>query len=1135
MKRKFIFFFVFSFILFFNTELLFAQYGVRVVCDANGNQWQSDMDGNYIVWIDERDGTPQVYMYDISDSTTQQITTSSNYKYRPHISGTRVIWEEEINGETDIYIFDIANPQYGIYPLIDFPDLQFIMAFKEGKLLFRDFSCSTTGCLVYYDLNTTPPILYNITNQNDGPVSGADIEGHLVVYCMNEDIYLYNTYNSSTVQITDDEVRQQNPSISNYKVCWESWDSDDDIDIYIFDYLQYLYFNHVFYFNISKRFIEKNRSHPSNQITPCLKGKQLVFSDDYSGRYGIYNYSLNMGIVGQVTEIYSSNYNNLFPVVRDNKICWWDDKRNPWSYTPLNADVYLWLKPPGADLSVTSYFNSKSIQLNSVFTLTMLLSNLGPQTATNVQFIDSLSNKIEIISVSSNAGAIGWNSDNVIFWGTFNLPPDSSVEITITGKAILTGNASNRGSLTSDQPDYILSNNSINQLFQIRDVQTNGLGIENAGTTPKIRVDKNGFIHILTFNDYPVLVTYITNKSGSWQQEVINSSQGDLFVIGADLDVDDQGNAHIAYVISPYGPYNPNMTLYYTNNSSGQWQSTLPIGPQGGQMFSPIIRTDSNGKVHIAFMTGYFSGQIFYLNNVSGSWSSPELISDSYNSFSMDVDKNNYVHFATYNIAMNQGPVYITNSPDGQWHQPEVVEQGWTGGQMETLVLDIAVDSSNIPHISYVGDYINNEDYKYAFRINNSWQTFFVDTGGFMGGPNAIAVDNNGIPYILYVSSDNGELRYAKKVGNFFVTRNIESGMDYFMTNFFDVDCDPSNNIHFVYYKDELLYGTNSPYTINFGGGDENSGGYFFANSISDGSPSHPEYNWLDPVSFGHNIVTNWTAGDADDGYLGPVDLQFNFPFYSGSYNQIFINSNGYLSFGNGYTLTASNAIIPFVLEPNNILAACAMDLVLDGNLFPDAKIYYGIVGNKFVVTYFHAHPKLSSNDYITFQIILYPNGNILYQYNDTESTIPVPEEIANDALIGIENQYGTQGISYRNNGAGGPIFSSPLAVMFGMNSLILPVDDKLKITPDKFELFQNYPNPFNPVTTIRYSVPERSTVRLAVYNILGELVQTVVDEEKDAGTYEITFNGSNYSTGIYFCRMQAGNYVSIKKMLLLK
>jgi hypothetical protein len=88
---------------------------------------------------------------------------------------------------------------------------------------------------------------------------------------------------------------------------------------------------------------------------------------------------------------------------------------------------------------------------------------------------------------------------------------------------------------------------------------------------------------------------------------------------------------------------------------------------------------------------------------------------------------------------------------------------------------------------------------------------------------------------------------------------------------------------------------------------------------------------------------------------------------------------------------------------------------------------------------------------------------------------------------------------------------------------------------PENYSLEQNYPNPFNPSTTIRFSVPEIGLVTLKVYNILGEQVATLVNSELAKGRYEIHFKGNEFSSGIYFYTLKAGNYVSTKKMILLK
>jgi hypothetical protein len=98
----------------------------------------------------------------------------------------------------------------------------------------------------------------------------------------------------------------------------------------------------------------------------------------------------------------------------------------------------------------------------------------------------------------------------------------------------------------------------------------------------------------------------------------------------------------------------------------------------------------------------------------------------------------------------------------------------------------------------------------------------------------------------------------------------------------------------------------------------------------------------------------------------------------------------------------------------------------------------------------------------------------------------------------------------------------------------VVGVENELNI-PTVYELFQNYPNPFNPITTIKYSVPELSKVKLTLFNLLGEEVATLVNEEKLAGNYSVEFNAASLPSGVYFYRLQAGSFVETKKMILMK
>ncbi|MEO8232381.1 MAG: T9SS type A sorting domain-containing protein, partial [Ignavibacteriota bacterium] len=88
---------------------------------------------------------------------------------------------------------------------------------------------------------------------------------------------------------------------------------------------------------------------------------------------------------------------------------------------------------------------------------------------------------------------------------------------------------------------------------------------------------------------------------------------------------------------------------------------------------------------------------------------------------------------------------------------------------------------------------------------------------------------------------------------------------------------------------------------------------------------------------------------------------------------------------------------------------------------------------------------------------------------------------------------------------------------------------------PLEYSLEQNYPNPFNPTTTISYSIPSDNFVTIKLYDVLGNEVITLVNEQKQAGRYEMLFNASNIATGVYYYQINSGTFAQTRKLMLLK
>jgi hypothetical protein len=346
------------------------------------------------------------------------------------------------------------------------------------------------------------------------------------------------------------------------------------------------------------------------------------------------------------------------------------------------------------------------------------------------------------------------------------------------------------------------------------------------------------------------------------------------------------------------------------------------------------------------------------------------------------------------------------------------------------------------------------------------------------------------------------------------------------------------------------------------------------------------EYGWVDITSRGTLINA---PGDHDKVY-GPIRMNFPFPFYGNSYDTLWISTTGVLSFY-PWDLRFINQSLPCEDGYFRLIAPFWSNLVL----IDSSRIYLFQSPDSIVVSFIHIKHFKSGNLY-TFQVILTKEGSIDFQYK-------ISGQSSDSLTVGIQNEDGTIAllISFNQNfledslrvrieppylffspvkGKINPAENLPLKLLFDsqflssglykgvlkfyaqdknhlLNPLSIPVilkvdtttsvDNETEPVPFAFELGQNYPNPFNPSTTIPFRAGSqghvaRSPVRttLIIYNILGQKVKTLVDEDKLPGNYQVIWDGrdrmgNQVSSGIYFYQLKAGNYKETKKMSLLR
>jgi hypothetical protein len=461
-----------------------------------------------------------------------------------------------------------------------------------------------------------------------------------------------------------------------------------------------------------------------------------------------------------------------------------------------------------------------------------------------------------------------------------------------------------------------------------------------------------------------------------------------------------------------------------------------------------------------------------------------------------------------------------------------------------------------------------------------------------------------------------------------------------------------TNQSLFTPYRDFIFQ--NPHYGNNMSSG---SNLYYFANSTSGAnlSPSKPTYNWRDTTGSIY-LIQNGSlrkalfTGNFDDGVfrLNNILTGSNaFRFFGNNYQTLFIGTNGIVSFNWFDSQFAINIEPPTGgLSATNITNAM-LPLWKDFN-FGDADVSgrtlcYKVTSNEIIISFIKVpsyNAAVDANDYVSFQVIIQysasPTENskidYMYNYDETGSSFITKynDNTANAYLTGLRGASG-QEFQYRFLNSSqqliisGPIFGSNLALEFGPNSGLLPVElstfnstvngSNVKLNwstaseqnnsgfeierknsvnnewkkisfiqgngttnenknysyedrnissgkynyrlkqvdfngnyeyhalqneveigvPKKFALSQNYPNPFNPATKINFELPRSSNVKLSVYDITGKLASELVNEQRAAGYYTVEFNASNLSSGMYFYRIEAGEFTTTKKMILVK
>jgi hypothetical protein len=306
-------------------------------------------------------------------------------------------------------------------------------------------------------------------------------------------------------------------------------------------------------------------------------------------------------------------------------------------------------------------------------------------------------------------------------------------------------------------------------------------------------------------------------------------------------------------------------------------------------------------------------------------------------------------------------------------------------------------------------------------------------------------------------------------------------------------------------------------------------------------------------IYYSTNNGTSWAQSNLITDDVWTLAVSGNNVFAGTDHTGVYISTNN----GSSWLQTSMTNITvnSLFINGNNILAAAGVGgwgvflSVNNGNS-------WSLIGDLNVGTYAVS----SSGNYIYAGTAdpsgMYSSSN--YGINWTQTTYDIQNVVTiavsnNNVFIGsqgygidVSNDNGTNWIyrsegigsayiytlciinNYVYAGTGNGLYRRPLSELIGINQISTEI-------PQQFSLSQNYPNPFNPTTNIRYQVQKAGTVKISVFDILGKEIETLVNEKQSAGTYEVTFNASQYPSGVYFYRLTTEGFSKTKKMILIK
>jgi hypothetical protein len=789
-------------------------------------------------------------------------------------------------------------------------------------------------------------------------------------------------------------------------------------------------------------------------------------------------------------------------------------------------------------------------------------------------------------SVSSPYIAVSYTTNGGVSWSSsaqINNPPSGhysqgcDIRTAANGDVYVTWAAPSSGTLTEDYDGFAKSTNG-GVAWSVTENAFDANGIRGYLNTknnirvnsfPRIDVDRsggpfNGRIYIVgcdknlapAGSDPDIVIHWSTNGGASWSSAVR-------------VNQDPLNNGAIQYFpavrVDEFGGVN---VVYYDDRNVGgsQVQVYVSRSIDGGSTWTDIQVSDhAFSPMPISGLAGGYQGDYIGIsssnNKVFPFWMDNSTGGNLYQAWTTTIDLGpSIVHTPLPNTENLTGP-YAVNcviTPAGSPINPAATKMLWSRNNPSITDSVLMTNTSGNNWTANIPGNGSPATYRYYIKTaDNLGRTATAPPGAPAVLYSFVASADTVKPVIIHTPITTLAQVYWPATINAVVTDNI--GVDSVWVEWYKNSPTPIKEFRLIHTSgnnysapfnsanNEVAIGDSVFYVIKARDISSNhnlaqlpTSGYFKIMIIA-GYPL-PPYCLCDNTTY--TPITG-SSGPSGDDITQTVPVGFTFSFMGHSFTTVSVCTNGFVVLGsstfNGYT----NDLCGTLAGENPMFAPFWDDL----NTLNGGNIQYttqGTAPNRVFIVQFTNVAYFSGSGNVTFQLRMYETSNkVEFIYGPATSNPSASGSVGEtDTLGGSGRVYSiTPGsdcpsTTYSQSSCNNSIayntanFASGRRFTFNCPVGINPITQGV---PREYTLEQNYPNPFNPTTTIKYSIPKAGIVRLIVYDVLGREVKQLVSEMKAPGNYEITFQGENYASGVYFYRLEAGDFTSVKKMVLVK